>query len=665
MITQGYLLGERYKILDTLGEGGMANVYLAEDIILQRKVAVKVLRLDLQRDPQTLKRFTREAMSTSELSHPNIVSVLDVDTDQGLPYMVMEYIKGPDLHQYLHDNYPLPFTEIIRIMDQILSAVALAHKHNIIHRDLKPENILIDKDTGKIKIADFGIAVALNQSTITQTNSTMGSVHYMSPEQTKGGLVTKQSDIYSLGIILYELLAGKVPFGGETAISIALKHLKEPLPDLKKVVPNLPQSLENVVLCATAKDPRDRYESVLAMKADLDTALNPERANEPVFKPSHNPALEETRVIPTVIPNEDAALKNIKEEKKQESKPAKKKFWKTFKEHKIWLISSIFAILVVLFCLILALSKTNQTTVPDVSNFNEEQAKQALQAAGLKVGEIEYQHSDTVAKDKIIKTLPDKGLSIEKGKSVDLVVSKGAGLTTVPDLVGVAYTQAKKRLEKLGFKVEKQTDYSFEISRNYVMSQSVEAGERVNAAKTTIILVVSKGKYKKNKPKQFKVKDLTGYSLKKVQDYAEDNGLTLKIDEHYSDSVEKGLIISQNPTVGTTMNRGDTLEVVVSKGKQESSSASSNSSSSGSSSDSSSVNKSVSINYDSSKTNNGNGNHIQIYIADDNHQISNIYRDFYITHDTTLNIPFSVKNSSGTLIVVNDGTTVTNERVTK
>ena len=226
MITQGYLLGERYKILDTLGEGGMANVYLAEDIILQRKVAVKVLRLDLQRDPQTLKRFTREAMSTSELSHPNIVSVLDVDTDQGLPYMVMEYIKGPDLHQYLHDNYPLPFTEIIRIMDQILSAVALAHKHNIIHRDLKPENILIDKDTGKIKIADFGIAVALNQSTITQTNSTMGSVHYMSPEQTKGGLVTKQSDIYSLGIILYELLAGKVPFGGETAISIALKHLK-------------------------------------------------------------------------------------------------------------------------------------------------------------------------------------------------------------------------------------------------------------------------------------------------------------------------------------------------------------------------------------------------------------------------------------------------------
>lgn len=664
MITQGYLLGERYKILDTLGEGGMANVYLAEDIILQRKVAVKVLRLDLQRDPQTLKRFTREAMATSELSHPNIVSVLDVDTDQGLPYMVMEYIKGPDLHQYLHDNYPLPFTEVIRIMDQILSAVALAHKHNVIHRDLKPENILIDENTGKIKIADFGIAVALNQSTITQTNSTMGSVHYMSPEQTKGGLVTKQSDIYSLGIILYELLAGKVPFGGETAISIALKHLKEPLPDLKEIVPNLPQPLENVVLCATAKDPRDRYESVLTMKADLDTSLNPERANEPVFKPSHNPALEETRVIPTIISSEDAALKNVKEEKKQ--KPAKKKkFWQTFKEHKVWLLSSIFAIIVVLICLILALSKTNQTTVPDVSDFDENKAKQSLQAAGLKIGEIEYQYSDKVAKGKVIKTLPTKGNSIEKGKSVDLVISKGAGLTTVPDLVGVYYTQAKKRLEKLGFKVEKETDYSTEISRNYVMSQSIEAGERVNAAKTTIVIVVSKGSRKKAKPKQFKVKDLTGYSLKSAQDYAEENGLTLKTEERYSDTVEKGLIISQNPTAGVTMARGDTLEVVVSKGKQDSSSASSDSASSDSSSDTNSVNKSVSISYDSSKGNNGNGNHIQIYIADDNHQITNVYRDFYITQNTTLNIPFSLKNGSGTLIVVNDGTTVTNERVTK
>lgn len=212
MIDKGYLLGERYRIIDTLGEGGMANVYLAEDIILQRKVAVKILRLDLQNEPQTQARFQREALATSELSHPNIVSVLDVGTDHGLPYMVMEYVDGPDLKEYIRENSPLDLREVIRIMDQILSAVALAHKHNVIHRDLKPQNILMDKEV--ILNRRFGIAVALNQSSITQTNSVMGSVHYMSPEQTRGGLVTKQSDIYSLGIILYELITGTVPLMG-------------------------------------------------------------------------------------------------------------------------------------------------------------------------------------------------------------------------------------------------------------------------------------------------------------------------------------------------------------------------------------------------------------------------------------------------------------------
>ena len=207
MINKGYLLGDRYRIVDTLGEGGMANVYLADDIILKRQVAVKIIRLDLQKDSQVTARFEREALATSELSHPNIVSVFDVGSDHGLPYMVMEYVKGPDLKEYIQDNTPIPLPKVIKIMDQILSAMSLAHKHGVIHRDLKPQNILMDEN-GNIKIADFGIAVALNQTTITQTNSVLGSVHYMSPEQTRGGMVTKQSDIYSLGIILYELLTG-------------------------------------------------------------------------------------------------------------------------------------------------------------------------------------------------------------------------------------------------------------------------------------------------------------------------------------------------------------------------------------------------------------------------------------------------------------------------
>lgn len=271
---KGHLLGGRYKIISVLGEGGMANVYLAEDIILQRKVAVKVLRLNLQKDPQTIQRFQREALSTSELSHPHIVSILDVGTEGDCHYLVMDYVDGPDLEEYIQRNNPIPLPKVIDIMDQILSAVALAHKHNVIHRDLKPQNILMDKK-GNIKIVDFGIAIALNQSTVTQTNTAMGSVHYMSPEQARGSMATKQSDIYSLGIILYKLLTGTVPFTGENAVAVALKHFQEKTPSLRAKNPSIPQALENVVFKATAKDPRDRYKSVLDMKKDLDTCLDP------------------------------------------------------------------------------------------------------------------------------------------------------------------------------------------------------------------------------------------------------------------------------------------------------------------------------------------------------------------------------------------------------
>lgn len=657
MITQGYLLGERYKILDTLGEGGMANVYLAEDIILQRKVAVKVLRLDLQRDPQTLHRFRREALATSELSHPNIVSVLDIGTDQGSPYMVMEYVKGPDLHQYLHDHYPLPFDLIIKIMDQILSAVALAHKHNVIHRDLKPENILIDEN-GKIKIADFGIAVALNQSTITQTNSTMGSVHYMSPEQTRGGMVTKQSDIYSLGIILYELIAGKVPFGGDSPISIALKHTHEPIPSLTKQNPAVPQALENVVLKATAKDPRDRYRSVIDMRSDLDTSLDPKRALEPVFLPQHDPNIEETRVLPVLIKDhaEEMSQANQNDKKAKNKKPAsdkrKKGFWRNFYEHKFWFLGSIFSVIVILLILLLALGGRNSTQVPDLTNFTQSQARDSLNAAGLEIGDVSYQHSDKVEKGHIISSLPNKGSTIQRGQTVDLIISSGSGKTEVPDVTGLTYNQAKKKLTKLGFSVSREDSYS-DSTKGTVINQSILAGEKVWASETTITLIVSRGKKSKPKSKTVKLRDLVGYSLKSVQDYAQENGLILKTEEQYSDSIDNGLVITQNPEPGSTLSKGDTLTVTVSKGKQSSTN------------NSEKITKSFTVDYDLNNANNGQGNHVQIYIADDSHQIENIYRDQYIKQDTNFSIPFEISKGTGTLIVVKDGTTIINERINK
>lgn len=298
MIEPGYILNERYKLLKTLGEGGMANVYLAHDLILDRDVAVKVLRLDLQNDPDTKRRFQREAMATTELVHPNIVSIYDVGESNDQQYLVMEYVRGSDLKKYIVEHFPIPYQRVIDIMEQILAGIQVAHDHNIIHRDLKPQNIMIDQD-GNAKITDFGIAVALSDNSMTQTNSLLGSVHYLSPEQARGSMPTKQSDIYALGIILFEMLTGTVPFEGDSAVSIALKHFQEDMPSVREFDPRIPQALENVVLKATAKDPANRYTSADAMAADLKTSLSPARAHEEKFVPDATD-LDETKVMPMV-----------------------------------------------------------------------------------------------------------------------------------------------------------------------------------------------------------------------------------------------------------------------------------------------------------------------------------------------------------------------------
>lgn len=646
-------MGDRYRIIDTLGEGGMSNVYLAEDIILQRKVAVKVLRLDLQNDPQTLHRFQREALATSELSHPNIVSVLDVGTDQGSPYMVMEYVSGPNLKQYLRQHHPLKLSRVIQIMDQILSAVILAHQHNVIHRDLKPENILMD-DKGNVKIADFGIAVALNQSLVTQTNTALGSVHYMAPEQTRGGMVTKQSDIYSLGIILYELISGKTPFNGDTAIQIAMKHLNEQIPNIHEQNPNVPQSLANVILKAAAKDPRDRYSSAYEMKKDLDTCMDPSRRDEPAFVSLHDPNQDKTIAIPSL---NDEVKSNTKSDDPNQ-KDNKKNLWQNIKEHKWWWIGSIFAVIVIIILLIYALGRNSEASVPNVSNLTTEQAESALETAGLKVGDITETHSNKIKKGRIIKTLPSAGSLISKGKTVDLIVSSGEGLISVPDVTGLSYTDAKYKLEKLDFTVVRQDSYSDDVARDNVIEQNMAPGEKVKAEDTTIVLTVSKGpnKSKKSDKTQVKLRDLSGYSLKSVQDYAHDNGLNLQVKDQNSDTVDTGIVISQDPAAGTTLSKGDNLTVTVSKGK---SSQSKNSSSS-----TSEVSKSFTVPY----TSNGatkQGNHVQIYISDNDHDLSNAYKDLYITRDTSFTIPFTLSGKSGHLRVVEDGKTIIDESVTQ
>lgn len=671
MIDKGYLLGERYRIIDTLGEGGMANVYLAEDIILQRKVAVKILRLDLQNEPQTQARFQREALATSELSHPNIVSVLDVGTDHGLPYMVMEYVDGPDLKEYIRQNAPLDLHEVIRIMDQILSAVALAHKHNVIHRDLKPQNILMDK-RGNIKIADFGIAVALNQSSVTQTNSVMGSVHYMSPEQTRGGLVTKQSDIYSLGIILYELITGTVPFNGDTPVSIALKHAQEPIPSIRKKDQSVPQALENVVLKATAKDPRDRYATAQAMQADLDSSLDPERADEPVFVPNHGNNNDKTIVLPGFKAPEKEQTVESEEENKPDKKEKKKDFWQNVKSHKWWWIFSVIAAGLIIFIMIFALSGNNnkprQVHIPDVTNITEKRAEKRLEAAGLQVGKVIRRQSDDIKKGHVIGTKPAAGNSVDQGKAIILIVSSGTSMVKVPDVVGDNYDEAAEKLENQGFDVVREDQYSNKMAKGNIISQSIAAGVEVKPTQTTITLMVSRGKQIKPKINTVTLKDLHNYSLKSAQDYAKEHGLTLQINQEYSDEVERGLVISMQPEAGTKVDRGSTVTIKVSRGPKEEKDTT--------------VTKTFTVNYVGSdlkkddksdgksgetdtKEDNSKGDHVQIYIKDDDHSLSNIYRDLYIKRDMSFSIPFSIKDGNGQLRVVRDGETVLNEKVTK
>ena len=297
MINKGVLIDDRYKIIESIGEGGMANVYLAWDTILEREVAVKILRGDLADDEKFVRRFQREANSASSLKHPNVVEVYDVGEDNGKYFIEMEFVNGKTLKSLIKKRGALNLTEAIDIMLQITSGMACAHDSYIIHRDIKPQNIMILED-GRVKITDFGIAMALNSNELTQTNSVMGSVHYLPPEQASGSGSTIKSDIYSIGILMFELLTGKVPFKGDTAVEIAIKHMKNPIPSVCKINPSVPQSVENIILKACAKNPKNRYDSVLEMYEDLKNCLNEENRDveRVVYKYSEQ-SLEDTKKI--------------------------------------------------------------------------------------------------------------------------------------------------------------------------------------------------------------------------------------------------------------------------------------------------------------------------------------------------------------------------------
>lgn len=410
----GRRLNDRYKILKLIGSGGMANVYLAHDMILDRDVAVKMLRMDFSNDPDFVRRFQREAYSVTSLSHPNIVSSYDVGEEEGLQYIVMEYVEGETLKEYIQRHTPIKPKKVLRIMEQLTAAIAHAHHFQIVHRDIKPQNILINED-GNVKVTDFGIATASTAATITQTNSVLGSVHYLSPEQARGGVANKKSDIYSLGIVMFELLTGELPFSGESAVSIALKHLQSEVPPPTTINPEIPQSVENIVLKATAKDIFYRYDTADEMKLDLQTALDSDRLNEKPFVIPVNE--DETKVLPIIkdIPDTseseaDTVVIPISKPTKQKVDPASKKAADQKNKRKKknsfakFIIGTFIALLIgglLAITLIPALFLPEDVEIPDVKNMTYESAVTLLASKGLKINDPKELYDDEIDEEKL------------------------------------------------------------------------------------------------------------------------------------------------------------------------------------------------------------------------------------------------------------------------
>ena len=374
MITRGQLINDRYEIIRSIGEGGMANVYLAQDTILDRKVAVKILRGDLAEDEKFVRRFQREAISASSLNDPNIVEVYDVGEDNGKYFIVMEYVQGLTLKQLIKKRGSLTLPEVQDIMLQLTSAVAHAHESYIIHRDIKPQNVIILED-GRVKIMDFGIAVALNAGEFTQTNSVMGTVYYIPPEQANGGAATVKSDIYSLGILMYELVTGHVPFKGDNPVEVAIKHMNEPIPSICEYDPEMPQSIENIILRASAKNPKNRYDSAWEMHEDLQTALDKDRFNEPkvVYK-YREKGFEDDETVP----RQGRAARNAQKDENKKDKRMNKA---------LIVVGTIVGILIaaLLFVFILwpKISDKPDIEIPDVKGMTVEQAESTLEDKGF------------------------------------------------------------------------------------------------------------------------------------------------------------------------------------------------------------------------------------------------------------------------------------------
>ena len=505
MIQIGKIFAGRYRIIKQIGRGGMADVYLAKDLILDgEEVAVKVLRTNYQTDPIAVARFQREARAMADLDHPHIVRITDIGEEEGQQYLAMEYVAGLDLKRYIKEHHPLSNEEAIRIMGQILLAMRLAHTRGIVHRDLKPQNILLTPD-GTAKVTDFGIAVAFAETSLTQTNSMLGSVHYLSPEQARGSKATVQSDIYAMGIIFYEMLTGHIPYDGDSAVTIALQHFQKPLPSVIAENPSVPQALENVVIKATAKKLTDRYKSVAEMYVDLSSSLSYNRRNEPklVFDDATK---ADTKTLPKVPQSTLTSIPKVQTQspKPQTAKPSQQASEDNYatkpvkkRKFRVRYMILLASIVLVAASLIWILSRTPATiAIPDVAGQTVAEAKETLKKANFEIGEEKSEASEKVEEGRIIRTDPDAGTGRKEGTKINLVVSSGKQSFQLSNYIGrkstdvIAELKQKKVPENL-IKIEEEE--SSESEEGTVLRQSPSAGTTYDLSKaSTITLTIAK-----------------------------------------------------------------------------------------------------------------------------------------------------------------------------
>ena len=558
MILEGKILGNRYEIIEKVGNGGMATVYRAEDKVLKRNVAVKVLKDEFTTDEEFIKRFEIEAQSAARLTHPNIVSIYDVGSEDNLYYIVMELIRGKTLKEIIvEERGPLPWKWSVNVAIQIASALEMAHKNNIIHRDIKPHNIIITED-GIAKVTDFGIAKAVSNSTITAFGTTIGSVHYFSPEHARGGYTDAKSDLYSLGVVMYEMVTGRVPFDADTPVSVALKHMQEEPEEPIELNPNLPSAVNRIIMKALKKDTTLRYQSATDMLADLRQALkNP---NGDFVEDRSYDATAKTQKINTDL------YGNIEEEDNNKKKGKKdNKFVAFIKRHKV--LSTIIG-LILLFAISLGgtlayLNITNPAEVllPNLVGMSREEAEQTAQEANLVFEVSSEEYNKDVPEGYVISQDPSyiENYNVKEGSTISVVISKGQEKTTVPKVVGMTREEAEQALEEANLEVEVVEETSRTVEEGYIISQDLEADSEAYAG-DTVTIHVSTG----TGIRQVTVQNVVGQSEENARTTLEGQGL--KVTVNYTEATSNdGRVTAQSVTAGTTVDEGTTVTLTVNK----------------------------------------------------------------------------------------------------